>query len=63
MMTTEASSAQTMVEMSPVETSTVRAAADSSLLESRWGGRVVASSFVVLAVGLYWVCAATAMIG
>ncbi|OZF31997.1 hypothetical protein CH294_19670 [Rhodococcus sp. 14-2483-1-1] len=59
MMPTDASSAQTMVETSPVETAVV----DASLLETRWGGRVVASAFVVLAAGLSWVFAATAMIG
>jgi len=59
MMPTDSSSAQTMMETSPVETSVV----DTSLLETQWGGRVVASAFVVLAAGLSWVFAATAMIG
>ncbi|WP_143546776.1 hypothetical protein [Rhodococcus sp. 06-235-1A] len=59
MMPTDAPSAQTMAETSPVEPSAV----DTSLLETQWGGRVVASAFVVLATGLSWVFAATAMIG
>ncbi|WP_274610870.1 hypothetical protein [Rhodococcus sp. KRD162] len=33
-----------------------------ALVETQWGGRVIASSFVVLAAGLSWVFAATAMI-
>ena len=56
---TESSSAQAMVETSRVETSVV----DTSLLETQWGGRVVASAFVVLTAGLSWAVAATAMIG
>ncbi|KQU57236.1 hypothetical protein ASG84_16685 [Rhodococcus sp. Leaf278] len=59
MMPTDASSAQTVVESSPVETSVV----DTSLLETQWAGRVVASAFVLLAAALSWVFAATAMIG
>ncbi|MGV8874452.1 MAG: hypothetical protein ACOH2Q_18105 [Rhodococcus sp. (in: high G+C Gram-positive bacteria)] len=33
-----------------------------ALVETPWGGRVIASSFVVLATGLSWVFVATAMI-
>ncbi|MCJ0977132.1 hypothetical protein MTX35_05390 [Rhodococcus sp. ARC_M12] len=39
------------------------ALAETSLVETQWGGRIVASAFVVLASGLSWVFAATAMIG
>lgn len=61
---TESSSAQAMVETSRVETSVVTASVvDTSLLETQWGGRVVASAFVVLTAGLSWAVAATAMIG
>lgn len=61
---TESSSAQAMVETSRVETSVVKTSVvDTSLLETQWGGRVVASAFVVLTAGLSWAVAATAMIG
>ncbi|MFI8565189.1 hypothetical protein ACIGGF_01320 [Rhodococcus sp. NPDC078407] len=51
---TDSSSAQTVMGTSVPET---------SLLETQWAGRVVASAFVLLSAGLSWVFAATAMIG
>ncbi len=58
-MPTDASSAQTVVESSPVD----RPSVDTSLLETQWAGRIVAFAFVLLTAALLWVSAATAMIG
>ncbi|WP_157226100.1 hypothetical protein [Rhodococcus sp. AW25M09] len=48
--------------MTQTDATGAKAVAETPLVETQWGGRVVASSFVVLATGLSWVFAATAMI-
>jgi len=49
--------------MTPTGTAAATAHAETALVETVWGGRIVASAFVVLATGLSWVFVATAMIG
>lgn len=49
--------------MTPTGTAGVTAHAETALVETVWGGRIVASGFVVLATGLSWVFVASAMIG
>lgn len=59
MTTMDTAGAKTVSEGTRAETSVV----ETSLVETQWGGRIVASAFVVLAGGLSWVFVATAMIG
>ena len=59
MTTMDTAGAKTASEGTRAETSVV----ETSLVETQWGGRIVASAFVVLAGGLSWVFVATAMIG
>ena len=59
MTTMDTAGAKTVSEGPRGETSVV----ETSLVETQWGGRIVASAFVVLAGGLSWVFVATAMIG
>ena len=49
--------------MTPTGTAGAAAHAETALVETVWGSRIVASAFVVLATGLSWVFVATAMIG
>lgn len=56
---TDTASATTIMETHLVKTALV----ETPLVETPWGGRIIASAFVVLATGLSWVFVATAMIG
>ncbi len=49
--------------MTPTDTASATTLAETALVETLWGGRIVASAFVFLATGLSWVFVATAMIG
>ncbi|AJW38604.1 hypothetical protein NY08_572 [Rhodococcus sp. B7740] len=64
MTTMDTAGAKTVSEGTRAETSVVdTSVVETSLVETQWGGRIVASAFVVLAGGLSWVFVATAMIG